>query len=77
MKIWEDERQCYIRAAMEKNSEAEHEALKAQLDAIDWSVLEQIERKETVNERGVFAQLEAEETEEIARRRTEYRALGI
>ena len=43
MKIWEDERQCYIRAAMEKNSEAENEALKAQLDAIDWSVLEQIE----------------------------------
>ena len=30
MKIWEDERQCYIRAAMEKNSEAENEALKAQ-----------------------------------------------
>lgn len=62
MKIWEDERQCYIRAAMEKNSEAENEALKAQLDAIDWSVLEQIERKETVNERGVFAPLEAVET---------------
>ena len=60
MKIWEDERQCYIRAAMEKNSDAENEALKAQLDAIDWSVLEQIERKETVNERGVFAPLEAE-----------------
>ena len=55
MKIWEDEKQCYIRAAMEKNSETENEALKAQLDAIDWSVLEQIERKETVNERGVFA----------------------
>ena len=42
MKIWEDERQCYIRAAMEKNSEAENEALKAQLDAIDWSVLEPV-----------------------------------
>ena len=66
MKIWEDERQCYIRAAMEKNSEAENEALKAQLDAIDWSVLEQIERKETVNERGVFAPLEAVETEELS-----------
>ena len=62
MKIWEDERQCYIRAAMEKNSDAENEALKAQLEAIDWSVLEQIERKETVNERGVFAPLEAVET---------------
>ena len=34
MKIWEDEKQCYIRAAMEKNSEAENEALKAQLDAL-------------------------------------------
>lgn len=77
MKIWEDERQCYIRAAMEKNSEAENEALKAQLDAIDWSVLEQIERKETVNERGVFAPLEAVEMEEIERRRDEFRELGI
>ena len=77
MKIWEDERQCYIRAVMEKNSEAENEALKAQLDAIDWSVLEQIERKETVNERGVFAPLEAVETEEIERRRDEFRELGI
>ena len=77
MKIWEDERQCYIRAAMEKNSEAENEALKAQLDAIDWSVLEQIERKETVNERGIFAPLEAVETEEIERRRDEFRELGI
>ncbi len=62
---------------MEKNSEAENEALKAQLDAIDWSVLEQIERKETVNERGVFAPLEAVETEEIERRRDEFRELGI
>ena len=77
MKIWEDERQCYIRAAMEKNSEVENEALKAQLDAVDWSVLEQIERKETVNERGVFAPLEAVETEEIERRRDEFRELGI
>ena len=77
MKIWEDERQCYIRAAMEKNSDAENEALKAQLDAIDWSVLEQIERKETVNERGVFAPLEAVEVEEIARRKDEFLELGI
>ena len=62
---------------MEKNSEAENEALKAQLDAIDWSVLEQIERKETVNERGVFAPLEAVETDEIERRRDEFHELGI
>ena len=77
MKIWEEEKQCYIRAAMEMNSEAENEALKAQLEAIDWSVLEQIERKETVNERGVFAPLEAVETEEIEQRRDEFRELGI
>ena len=31
MKIWEEEKQCYIRAAMEMNLEAENEALKAQL----------------------------------------------
>ena len=34
MKIWEDEKQCYIRAAMEKNSEAENAALKAKLKVL-------------------------------------------
>ena len=65
MKIWEDEKQTYIKAAMEKNTAEENEALKAKLDAVDWSVLSHITRKETVNERGVFAPLEAVEIAEI------------
>lgn len=77
MKIWEDEKQCYIRAAMEKNSSEENECLKKKLDDIDWSVLEHIERKETVNERGVFAPLEAVEIQEIEARGEEFRALGL
>lgn len=77
MKIWEDEKQCYIRAAMEKNSAEENELLKRQLEEIDWSVLEHIERKETVNERGVFAPLEAVEIGEIEARRDEFKELGL
>ena len=72
MKIWEDEKQCYIRAAMERNSAEANERLKAELEKIDWSVLEHIERRETVNERGVFAPLEAVEISEIEGRRELY-----
>ncbi len=49
MKIWEDEKQVYIRAAMARNDEEENRALKQRLEAVDWSVLEQIGRKETVS----------------------------
>jgi UDP-N-acetylglucosamine/UDP-N-acetylgalactosamine diphosphorylase len=77
MKIWEDEKQCYVRAAMEMNTPEENEKLKEKLDAIDWSVLEHIERKETVNERGVFAPLEAVEISEIKSREAEFREIGL
>lgn len=77
MKIWEDEKQCYIRAAMEKNSAEENELLKKRLEEVDWSVLEHIKRKETVNERGVFAPLEAVEIGEIEARREEFGEIGL
>lgn len=77
MKIWEDEKQCYIRAAMEKNTPEENAVLKEKLEAIDWSVLEHIERKETVNERGVFAPLLAVEVGEIEARQEEFKAIGL
>lgn len=77
MKIWEDENQCYIRAALRESTPEEQEALKRRLEEIDWSVLEQIERKETINERGVFAPLEAVEIDEIKSRGEEFRRLGI
>lgn len=77
MKIWEDEKQCYIRAAMERNTPEENELLKKRLEEIDWSVLEHIERKETLNERGVFAPLEAVEVQEIAKRQDEFKEIGI
>lgn len=77
MRIWEEEKQCYIKAAMEKNSPQENELLKARLDEIDWSVFDHIQRKETVNERGVFAPLEAVEIAEIKEREKEFKELGL
>ena len=47
MKIWEDEKQVYIRASMERNTPEQNAALKERLEQIDWSILEHIQRKET------------------------------
>ena len=77
MNIWEDEKQCYIKAAMEKNSPEENEVLIEKLKKIDWSILDHIDRKETVNERGVFAPLEAVEISEIIAREAEFREIGL
>ena len=55
---------------MERNTPEQNAALKERLEQIDWSILEHIQRKETVNERGVFAPLEAVEVPEIERAET-------
>lgn len=77
MNILEDSKQCYIKAAMEACMPEEKKVLEKKLAEIDWSVLEHIERKETVNERGVFAPLEAVELSEIERRGEEFRKIGL
>lgn len=76
MCIWEDEKQIYIKAVMEKNTPEENEVLKKHLETIDFAVLEHIHRKETVNERGVFAPLEAVEITEIKEREKEFKEIG-
>ena len=77
MKIWEDDNQKYINAMMEKNTTEQNEKLTKRLEEIDFSVLEHIERKETVNERGVFAPLDAVEVSEIEARGAEFKGLGL
>lgn len=77
MKIWEDDNQKYIKAMMEKNTTERNEKLTKRLEEIDFSVLEHIERKETVNERGVFAPLDAVEVSEIEARGAEFKGLGL
>lgn len=77
MKIWENDNQKYIKAMMEKNTTEQNEKLTKRLEEIDFSVLEHIERKETVNERGVFAPLDAVEVSEIEARGAEFKGLGL
>lgn len=77
MKIWEEDNQKYIKAMMEKNTAEQNEELTKRLEEIDFSVLEHIERKETVNERGVFAPLDAVEVSEIESRGAEFKELGL
>ena len=76
MKIWEDEKQVYIRASMERNTPEQNAALKERLEQIDWSILEHIQRKETVNERGVFAPLEAVEVPEMSLKQQDWMQSG-
>ena len=77
MKIWEDDNQKYIKAMMEKNTTQQNGELTKRLEKIDFSVLEHIERKETVNERGVFAPLDAVEVGEIEARGEEFKETGL
>ena len=77
MKIWEDENQTYIKAAMGRNSAEQNEELKRKLEKIDWTILNHIERKETVNERGVFAPLEAVEVSDIEAGKERFLKLGL
>lgn len=77
MKIWEDENQTYIKAAMGRNSAEQNEELKKKLEKIDWTILNHIERKETVNERGVFAPLEAVEVSDIEAGKEKFLRLGL
>ena len=77
MKIWEDDNQKYIKAMMEKNTTEQNGELTKRLEKIDFSVLEHIERKETVNERGVFAPLDAVEVGEIEARGDEFKETGL
>ena len=77
MKIWEDENQTYIKAAMGRNSADQNEELKKKLEKIDWTILNHIERKETVNERGVFAPLEAVEVADIEAGKERFLKLGL
>lgn len=77
MKIWEDENQTYIKAAMGRNSAEQNEELKKKLAKIDWTILNHIERKETVNERGVFAPLDAVEVSDIEAGKERFLKLGL
>lgn len=77
MNILEDKKQCYIQKALASNGEAENVVLKETLENVDWSFLKEIQAGSTVNQRGVFAPLDAVETAEIEARKDEFKALGL
>ena len=77
MKIYENENQKYIKAALAMGTPEEQERLKTKLDAIDWSVLDNLAQLESGHERGVFAPLDAVEVSEIEARREEFKEIGL
>ncbi len=77
MKIYEDEKQVYIKAALEMSTSAEQAVLKEKLDTVDWSVLDNLAHKDTGLKRGVFAPLDAVEVSEIQAREDEFKKIGL
>ena len=77
VKIYEDEKQSYIKAALSMGTPEEQEQLKANLDKLDWSVLDNLSHAGKALERGVFAPLDAVEVSEIEARKEEFREIGL
>lgn len=67
----------YVNKQLEQLPDEEKKALQNNLDAIDWSILKEIDRRATVTERGVFAPLEAVEVDEINARADEFKEIGL
>ena len=77
MKIYEDEKQRYMKAALSMGTPEEQAALKENLDKIDWSVLDNLSHAGKALERGVFAPLDAVEVAEIEARKDEFHEIGL
>ena len=67
----------YVNKQLEQLPEEKKKVLQNKLDAVDWSILKEIERRATVTERGAFAPLEAVEIDEIEKRADEFKKLGL
>ena len=76
-KIYENEKQCYIQAALSMGTPEEKEQLKENLDKIDWSVLDNLAHAGKALPRGEFAPLDAVEVSEIEARKEEFREIGL
>ena len=67
----------YVDKQLRKLEGKEKQELQKKIDEIDWSILDAVERRETITERGVFAPLDAVEVDEIAARAGEFKKTGL
>lgn len=67
----------YVDKMMKKLPEEKKKTLQQKIDTIDWSILDALERRETVTERGVFAPLNAVEVDEINEKADEFHKIGL
>lgn len=67
----------YVNKQLNKLQGEEKEALQKKIDGIDWSILDAVERRETITERGVFAPLDAVEVGEIAAKASQFKKIGL
>ena len=64
----------YVDKQLRKLEGKEKQELQKKIDEIDWSILDAVERRETITERGVFAPLDAVE---VAARADEFKKTGL
>lgn len=67
----------YVDKQLKKLRGEKKEALKKKVDEVDWSILEAVERRETITERGLFAPLDAVEVAEIEEKASEFKKIGL
>ena len=67
----------FVKKQLDKLQGDKKTVLENKVNAVDWSVLEEIDRRATVTERGVFAPLDAVEVDEIEKRQDEFKAVGF
>ena len=77
MRIYDDEKQIYVKKALEMSTLEEQNQLKEQLDNIDWSILDNLLNKNNNNLRGTFTPLNAIEIPEIEKRKDEFKEIGL
>ena len=67
----------YVDKQLKKLRGKKKEALQKKVDEVEWSILEAVERRETITERGVFAPLDAVEVGEIEEKASEFKKIGL
>lgn len=72
-----DDQFYYVEKQLGKLRGEAKQTLQEKIDTVDWSILDAVERRETITERGVFAPLDAVEVDEISARAAEFKKTGL
>ena len=75
--VLEEHGQAHVIEAYKKLDDAGKEKLAAQVERIDWSIVDMAKQENTAQERGKLEPLSALEVSEIEKDRTKYEEIGL